>query len=520
MRKKHTHLLELSSYGVIAVWTLVAAYLSAANPTIGISDMFVFIPRAESLTFDALSPWVNGFYPFGYPLLLKALSTLVGDYVVAGRAISLLSGVIGLIALYHMSRFIFTPSVALIALLICGTNPAYMRYSTISGTDMPAAALLMLGLYFVCRFSFTKRLSHLLVGGTSVGAAYLIRYTSLTMVPAVLLWFWLQPEPGGSWKQRFHRCLWFLGGFILVVSPQLVLSSVSEGHPFYNLQATNVYFGMFGGGNWGLNMPAATSINSLSDIILEHPRAFVSNWYHNVLRVPDLHLVQFPLGLVSFAGLLFAFRRPQSRDCTLLVFLMLVAYTAAICMAFPDGRLLLFCTMPFSIFAAFGFIAFFPTRLRLAFPRPVPVRIPCVIGLTVWLMLTYTRPRLLHPVSEYDRNRINVSEVLASQGIGRPSEVLAFSFDYYDMTKPTKDRFAIPWYSTDFKPYGSVNDLALRMKDAGQRFLVFDSKAPQNVRGLSEIWPFDENDLGPSFDHLAVFSDSVHIYRLREMPNN
>jgi hypothetical protein len=520
MRTTRTHLFDLGSYALVAVWVSVAVYVSAANPLVGISDMFGFIPRAQSLSLHDLSPWVDGFYPFGYPLLLKGLSTLIGDYEVSGRVLSLLAGVIALLTVYRTSRSIFTPTVALLALAICCTNPTFLRYSVISSTDMPAVAFLAVGTYCVCRFGVTHELRHLLAGGASIGAAYLIRYNAIAAVPAVLVWLWLQPAPPISWKHRFQQCVLFLSALVASASPQLLLSMVGQGNPFYNLQARNVYFGMYGGGNWGLNMPAAHTIATLSQVVLAHPGVFLSSWYHNLLGVLRLDVVQFPLTLVSFAGMLYCLRRPQSRDRGVLLCLIAVAYTATICMAFPSTRLLLFTTVVLSMFAAFGLVAFVPHRLRLTFPHAVPIRTPCVVALTGWLVLAYTRPAVLHPLSEYDKTRIDVSRTLAQQGIRSVSEVLSFSFDYYDMTKPTKDRFALPWYATEFRPYESVDDIARRMQRAGEQFLVFDDRAPRNVRGLKSIWPFDESDLRRCFEDVATVSGSVHVYRLREMPTN
>jgi hypothetical protein len=518
MRSLHGHLPIFAPYVLIAVWSAAAIYISIQNPAVGLSDMFGFIPRAESLSFRSLSPWVNGLYPLGYPLALKWLSLLTGDYVVAGRIISLLCAIVSLVLVARLGGHLFGSSVALAAVMVCVTNPVFMTFATISSTDMPAAALLLLGVYWACRFNPTGRLWLLFAAGAAIGAAYLIRYTALTVVPAILLFFWIEPE--GSWRSRLKRSAVFALGFLVAAAPQLVLSALAQGNPFYNLQARNVYFGMFGHRNWGHNMPAARSMGHLSEIVVQHPVLFLRHWFRNLLQVPSLNLIQFPLNLLAYGGLLFSLRHRRSRNQVLLLILVLVAFTAAVCMAFPSSRLLLFPTLILSLTAGYACIAFIPARLRLAFPRMLPLRTVVLVGLGLWLAWHHARPAILHPLSNHDRDRIKVSRILASHGADRACSVLSLSFDYYDVTKRTKDLYALTWYETDFEPYQSVEDLAERMRRAGQRFLVFDNSAPRNVRGLESIWPFDESHMAERFEHISTLSGSIKVYRLRDLPDN
>jgi 4-amino-4-deoxy-L-arabinose transferase-like glycosyltransferase len=518
MRHLQRYLPIFTPYLLIAVWTAAVLYISIKNPTVGISDMFGFIPRAESLSFKSLSPWVNGFYPLGYPVVLRSLSVVTGDYVIAGRVVSLICGVVALVVAARLSGLIFGTPGAIAAVLVCITNPLFIRYSTISSTDMPAATFLIVGVYMVCRYELTGRLRLLLTAGAAIGVAYLVRYTALTVVPAALVFLWLQPE--GSWKSRVVCTGVFTLGFLIMAAPQLLLSAIAHGSPFWNLQAQNVYFGMFGDGNWGHNMADARSINSLSEVILQQPVLFLRHWYYNLLRAPNLKLVQFPLHLLAWGGLLFGLRHKRSRTCALLLILVLVAFTAAICMAFPNERLLLFPALILSLTAGYAVVAFIPVRLSTAFSISLPLRAPLLVVLGFWLGWNYVRPAILHPLPEYDRTRIEVSKVLGAQGVERSSSVLSLSFDYYDMTKRTKDRYALSWYATGFEPYQSVQDVAERMRKAGQRYLVFDKRAPHNVRGLNSIWPFDPTQMAEYFDHISTLSGSVHVYRVRDLPNN
>jgi len=508
-------LLFYSPYVVIAIWVEIALYISSENPTVGLSDAFGFFSRAESLSLHSISPWVNGFYPFGYPVSLMSLSMLVGDYVLAGRIISLLCGVLGLITICRLSRDLFSPSVALITVIVCCTNHAYLKYATISNTDMPAAVLLILGIYFICRYTIKNQRRFLLAAGATVGLAYLFRYTALMVVPAVLLFFWLRPQQADTWKLRLQTSLYFILAFFVAASPQLVVSLIAKANPFYNLQAQNVYFGMFGQMDWQLNWPEASKINGLSEVIFSHPGIFLDHWYHNLLG-SYRYLVDFPLEGLAFSGLLFSLKHRHAQDMVFLLALVLVSFTSAICLVFTNSRLLLFGNIILSIFVGYACITFLPKRLHLSFPHSLPFRAPFLVAMSIWLTVTYTYPAIHNALPEKDRSRILVSQVIESSGVGNPLRVLSLSTYFYDMRGKVKRRFATPWWhKTDFKPYQSIEDLALRMWEADQQFLVFDHQSPRYVSGLDQIFPFDASQLARFFDHVATFPGPVHIFRLK-----
>src|SRR5262249_41187810 len=111
---------------------------------------------------------------------------------------------------------------------------------------------------------------------------------------------------------------------------QLALSFLVKGNPLYNEQVLNVYFGMFGNQNWGLNAYSSRSPDiTLTSLVAKHPAIFLRNWYHNLLNVPRLDLVQYPLMLFSFAGILFSLKHRAVYSIIFLLFLVFVAFTAS-----------------------------------------------------------------------------------------------------------------------------------------------------------------------------------------------
>jgi hypothetical protein len=119
--------------------------------------------------------------------------------------------------------------------------------------------------------------------GALLGAAYLIRYTSLTLLPVlVIIIVWR------DWRNRraaFVALGLLLGGFTLVALPQLVAGTVGAGNPLYTEQARNVWFGVYGDFNWTDNWGDVPAGVSVLDALRANPAAFVRHWASEFGRV-------------------------------------------------------------------------------------------------------------------------------------------------------------------------------------------------------------------------------------------
>ena len=488
-------------------------YLAAVNPVIRNGDLFGFIERAESIRLTVPSALVSGFYPLGYPVLLRLAYRLSGDYAVAGMWLSWLAGVAGLTVAYALAARAWSATAGLVAAVTLATNPTYIWLATTGGTDLPAATLMLLSVYLVVR-TMPPTTGGALAAGAALGCAYLIRYTSATIIPAVLLWLALTPLAAYASAWRARTATLFLAGFLVAASPQLIASTVVHGNPFYNTQVQNVHFGMFGNQNWGLNIAASKRVSSLPALILENPTTFARHWYRNVVDALKDDLVQFPAGLLSCAGLLLLLRPRRTRDAGLLLGLAAGAFTLAVAMAFVTPRLLVFVTMIAAASAGVALAGLPPRRLTLR-GVAVPLRTCLVVAFTVWLVWDSLVPVVRTPQSAFDRQRLDVSAALEADGATASADVLALVFDYYDVNSPTKDRYGIPWYRDDFVPYTSIADIATRMRAAGQSHLVFDGRAATTVPGLDRIWRDPQLDLQRDFDRIRPDLQNVWIYRLK-----
>src|SRR5687767_1282718 len=124
---------------VVLSGTFALLYLVAGltTPLIFV-DFFGFIEHADRLPRE----WLDGFYPTGYPLLLRALFSLFADYKVAGVIVSAVSAGAALLAAHSLgARLGGAPAAGLAALLLLAVNPPFVHWGMLGATEMPALAL-------------------------------------------------------------------------------------------------------------------------------------------------------------------------------------------------------------------------------------------------------------------------------------------------------------------------------------------------------------------------------------------
>ncbi len=174
-----------SGWGRAAVAALATAGLlgwcTSGRPGISFVDFVGFADRARQLG-DPLA-WMHPLYPVGYPALLAAGRAILGDVVLAGEVLGVLSGALlaGVVA----------RSLGLGAALWILGSGTVLASGVLEGTDLPATALSVTALLLAARAreapdpAVAWRCS-LLAGGVA-GAACLVRYTALPVPLLVLL---------------------------------------------------------------------------------------------------------------------------------------------------------------------------------------------------------------------------------------------------------------------------------------------------------------------------------------------
>ena len=225
------------AFAVIAMlWAAAMVYLSSANPVIPLNDNFVFIRRAVTLSFGNLNSLVDGLYPLGYPLLLKALGELFQDYALAGRILSLTAGLSVLLLVYLIARRLTGAPVALLAACLLAVQGFFVAHSAFAGTDMVGTAYILLGVYSVLRGvsqeepdgSGQTAWRWFFLAGLAFGFSYLMRYTAIVMIPAVLIWLVIFFDPRTPAALRRLKPPLLQESIFLPRNPSLLMSPASS----------------------------------------------------------------------------------------------------------------------------------------------------------------------------------------------------------------------------------------------------------------------------------------------------
>ena len=416
---RRTDRLAVGTLGVYAVF-LVALGLRHQ----GLTDYSVewdFLGYAQRAQTAATAFAVNPRTPFGYPLSLWLLSQVTGDLFVSGKLLTGFStlGVLGLT--YLLGRRLFTADIGLFAVLGLVATTLFAEHTVLVGTDMLAIACLLASLYLLL-LETEHRLRSSIVAGILGGLSYLVRPSAIVLVPAVLLWLWLPvvARTFSAGRRRAWRMgLVYAASFGLAILPQLILSTIHTGNPFYNNRAMDVWMDMYGNWDWAL-LPEVANI-TLGEILLKDPWGFVFHWGKNLVVTFRTSPLDWPLALFAVPGVL-ALPWRAWRPGVGLLYWFGAGYLALVSVAWSplsQSRVFLPLLPMLALIAAWLFFDLNLTDLRLG-PVTLPWReILFLLGIVamIWGRPYYTR--FLEPGLER-------SHELAKPDIGHP---LDFNLD-------------------------------------------------------------------------------------------
>ena len=173
-----------------------------------------------AMTFPQLELHPTAFRPPGYPYALAAVFKVFGVHmgVGAGRALSLVCGLVAIALVYLLVRRISTPLAALVAGLCMALYPALIANDTVLLTESLSLALLagVLLALVVRRWPLAAVLCGMLIL-TRASAQYL-------MFPLAL---WV------LWQLGWRRALGFLLIVAAVLSPWFIRNQIQLGSPYF-----------------------------------------------------------------------------------------------------------------------------------------------------------------------------------------------------------------------------------------------------------------------------------------------
>ncbi len=200
-------LLTALALAVRLLWVLVV-------PTRPVGDFAMYLESARYLVeHHSLDP--EFIYMPGYVFLAAGVYAFGGG-LVAIKMIGVASGALATAAVYGTARAVFGRGAAFLAGLLCALWPAGIAVSSVTGTDMPAAALLGLAVWLLARNAARRPLGAPAAFGLVMGLAAYVRAVAL---PLVLLAAFHFRARGASWAHVITRNIAAAAVAFLVLLP-------------------------------------------------------------------------------------------------------------------------------------------------------------------------------------------------------------------------------------------------------------------------------------------------------------
>jgi hypothetical protein len=443
----------------------------------------------------------HGLMPVGYPLLLKAVTPMVGEPMRSGVLLSALGGAWFLLVAYALARRFVSVGAALYLQVLLALNWFVLKGSLLAGTDILWAAAVLQAVLLLLPRESGGRPMRWLGAGALLGFSFTLRYATLSVLPVILLWLVLDGRRVGAALRMLRLGSVALAAVVFAL-PQWWLALRDAGNPLANWQAKNVWFGMFGHSDWVTNWRYTPADASFLDLVQMYPDLLLENLARNLgefaaMSVTGLlgflpgSLVEQPMAaafaLTAVGGLIVSgARRGQLREFVglprrlvasseaRLLCGIAVVYGASISLAFWMARFFLL-VLPLALLAAVVAI----TRLcdlqgsgRSALRTAILAALPL-------MLLGHSVAAWTHLVSAGQQPIDQIHAALVAAGI-RPDEdvVMTTTLQHYAVALP----FSFTQLSLDAQDLG---DLQLALALSNSAFLIYEYKSS----GTGSYWP-------------------------------
>ena len=197
-------------------------------PTKPVGDFAMYVESAAHLikfgSFDA-----EYIFMPGYVFLLAVVQTLGGGWL-ACKLVGAVAGSVAAGAVYGIARRLWdSRAAALVAGLLCALWPAGVAVSSVTGTDMPAAALISLACYFLLRHLPARPRRSVVLFGVFMGLATYIRAIAL---PLCSLAIFCCRASGLGWKPALRNTAISCAVAASLLSPWAVRNRLRYGETF------------------------------------------------------------------------------------------------------------------------------------------------------------------------------------------------------------------------------------------------------------------------------------------------
>ncbi|MCL4552096.1 MAG: hypothetical protein M1305_00860, partial [Candidatus Marsarchaeota archaeon] len=218
----------------------------ASNFHVALNDFWGLYYMAGRLDVNAPQSLHNGFFPVGYPLLLRMFPPKYPILVLA-FILNVLLSLMALSAIAYLISIAIGPGWALLAVVTLSTHPKYLEYTTTLGPDIGSSAFMTFGgtLLIIGAASEIRSRPMLLaaLGGAFCGISALLRYHFLILAFMFVLGVSLIS------RRRLQYCLTSVTALAFVYSIQIVCNLLS-GHGLLETATSFQAYVALHGVNW------------------------------------------------------------------------------------------------------------------------------------------------------------------------------------------------------------------------------------------------------------------------------
>ena len=362
----------------------------------------------------------------GYPALVALVTLATGDVFVAGKWISVVSAALaGLLAFLVCARlFGYWAGIgAQMILLVSGPFPTFALSAS---TDV---VFLLLCLTALLCFMHDRPVARWRVAGAGAvtGAAYLVRYNGVFLVPPFLLAILFLNVFGVGWRKRLELAAVLLAVILITVAPWLYLNYRYNGSPFYNTTyqiVALVFYGDLAGG-WtnqdGMRVLLGT-FHSFGDvlrydpwrIVLGYPANLLANVGHSLAG----DLVSLPVAGLAVAGATWALVRRRSNDLVL-VLSAGACHVLLLGLIHWEARFYLFVAVIYAGLASHALVGWLMLAQRWGGARGRVVSLVSVAGAgAIWLgQLTHARADVSSLLADPSAEIVGACGYLQQRGV-------------------------------------------------------------------------------------------------------
>ncbi|MFA6001132.1 MAG: glycosyltransferase family 39 protein [Thermoleophilia bacterium] len=230
MNKKPDNNKRLLTHGRILLLLILAALVirilaALARPLIML-DETAYASIAENLAngkglLDITGQTSTYFSPL-YPIIIAALGTVVGDYVVAGYAVSIVFGSLILIPVYLLGREMSGARVGLLAAALLAVLPLAVDLGSTLYNESVYVFFLLMAIFFGWNLLNQQRFKCGVYTGVSLGFAYLTNPGAVFYIVAIVALAVAVALRRRKWRRLARATAVFLIVFMVIAAPYII----------------------------------------------------------------------------------------------------------------------------------------------------------------------------------------------------------------------------------------------------------------------------------------------------------